>query len=267
MKKTIFWGFILAFIMNVIVVNPVQAQRHLYNRIEIGGGNVWTFVGMEAVSIIVNQLAHKPLTEATLRFGVPISEYGNLNGYQGFDDWNYDRFNNDPDYEYGDDGFAKFKGKNLLSNIIIGDKIGYLSDRLSFVNYCIYGAAYYNLQQFKLMSDSENYNSISTQRLQLGGGIMLTFGSIESKNRVIIDGGLRYNVPLSFSSDNIGGSTNEMMNKGISSHYMLKYSWDNSIAVGATVDMMHYNLFRDESLCGNESKIFEFGITLSLLFR
>lgn len=222
---------------------------------------------MEAVSIIVNQLAHKPLTEATLRFGVPISEYGNLNGYQGFDDWNYDRFNNDPDYEYGDDGFAKFKGKNLLSNIIIGDKIGYLSDRLSFVNYCIYGAAYYNLQQFKLMSDSENYNSISTQHLQLGGGIMLTFGSIESKNRVIVDGGLRYNVPLTFSSDNIDGSTNEMMNKGISSHYMLKYSWDNSIAVGATVDMMHYNLFRDESLCGNESKIFEFGITLSLLFR
>lgn len=207
------------------------------------------------------------MTEATLRFGVPISEYGNLNGYQGFDDWNYDRFNDDPDYEYGDDGFAKFKGKNLLSNVIIGDKMGYLSDNLSFVNYCVYGAAYYNLQQFKLMYDDEDYANLSTQRMQLGGGFMLTFGSIESKSRIIIDGGLRYNIPLNFSGDGIEGSTADIMNKGISSHYMFKYSWDNSVAVGATVDMMHYNMFKDESLCGNKSKIFEFGITLSLLFR
>lgn len=253
--------------MSVVFVIPAQSQRrHLYNRVELGAGNVWTFVGMEAVSMIVNTVTHKPLTEATLRFGVPVSEYGNLNGYQGFDDWNYDRFNDDPDYEYGDSGFAKFKGKNLLSNIIIGDKLGYLSDNLSSVNYCIYGAAYYNLQQFKLMSDYENYDAISTQRMQLGGGFMLTLGSIEKKSRIIIDGGLRYNIPLKFGGD-IEGQTNDMMNKGISSHYMFKYSWDNSVAVGATIDLMHYNMFKDESLCGNQSKLVEFGITLSILFK
>lgn len=266
-KKNIFLTAIMCILVTISFVTPVSAQRHFYNRIELGGGNVWTFLGMEAVSIIVNQVTHRPLTEATLRFGVPISEEGNLNGYQGFDDWNYDRFNDDPDNEYGDNGFAKFKGKNLLSNIIIGDKMGYLSDHLGLVNYCIYGAAYYNLQQFKLMSDYENYTNLSTQRMQLGGGFMLIFGSVESKSRIIIDGGLRYNIPLNFSGNGVAGSTNDIMNKGISSHYMFKYSWDNSAAVGATVDMMHYNMFKDENLCGNKSKIFEFGITLTLLFQ
>lgn len=92
------------------------------------------------------------------------------------------------------------------------------------------------------------------------------FGSIENKGRFIVDCGLRYNIPLHFGGD-IDGKTSEMMNKGITSHYMLKYSWDNSVAVGLTMDLMHYNLFKDESLCGNQSKLFELGIVLSVLFK
>ena len=161
----------------------------------------------------------------------------------------------------------EFKGKNLLSNIIVGDKMGYISDNLSSVNYCVYGAAYYNLQQFKLMSDETNYTSLATQRLQLGGGAMLILGSIEKKFRFIIDAGLRYNLPLNFSGDGFTASTGDMMNKGVTSHYMIKCSWDNSVAVGATVDLMHYNMFKDVTLCGEQSKIFEFGITLSILLR
>lgn len=267
MRKTGLLSFIGALFISLTIVNNAQAQRHFYNRVEIGGGNVWTFVGFEAISMILNQLTHMPLTEATLRFGVPISEYGNLNGYQGFYDWNYDRFINNPDYGSGDDGAIKFRGRNLSSNIIVGDKIGYLSDNLGAINYCAYGAAYYNLQQFKLMSDEVNYTNLCTQRLQLGGGLMLIFGSIEKKGRFIIDGGIRYNVPLAFSGDGLSSSTNDMMNKGVTSHYMIKYSWDNAIAIGATVDLMHYNMFKDETLCGNQSKIFEFGITISLLLR
>lgn len=267
MKRTRLLSLALAFITCVASVNTARAQRNFYNRVEMGGGNVWTFVGLEAVSMLINHVTGMPLTEATMRFGVPVSEYGNLNGYQGFYDWNYDRFINDPEYGEGDDGFVKFKGKNLLSNIIVGDKMGYISDNLSSVNYCFYGAAYYNLQQFKLMSDETNYTSLATQRLQLGGGAMLILGSIEKKFRFIIDAGLRYNLPLNFSGDGFTASTGDMMNKGVTSHYMIKCSWDNSVAVGATVDLMHYNMFKDVTLCGEQSKIFEFGITLSILLR
>ncbi len=263
--KKIFLSAVLAMAM-MMPSTQASAQRHLYNRVEIGSGNVYTFVGMEAASMLINHLVHKPLTEATLRFSVPVSEYGNLNSYQGFTDWNSERFCDAPDYSAGSDGVAKLDGRSLFSNIIVGDKIGYLSDNLGSVNYCVYGSAYYNLQQLKRMYDYENYNSLNTQRLQLGGGMMLIFGSIEKKGRFILDAGLRYNVPLYFSVDGEKFSTGDYMNNGISSHYMLKYSYDNALAVGFTFDMMHYNMFKNEIICGNESKMTEFGITISVLF-
>jgi len=257
----------MALFMGIMSIVPANGQRHFYNRVEFGGGNIWTYMGMIGTSIIINQMVRRPLTEATMRFAVPSSEFGNLNGYQGFYDWNSERFINDEEYASGDDGYAKFGKRNLLSNIIVGDKMGYLTDRLGLTNFCFYGAAYYNLQQFKLMKNYDDYNNLSTQRLQLGGGLMVILGSIESKNRFIFDGGVRYNLPLAFSGENISGSVDDIMNKGLTSHYMFKWSHNNSTAVGITVDVMHYNMFKDESLCGNKSKLLEFGLTLSLMFQ
>lgn len=247
-------------------------RRNLYNRLELGGGNVWTFVGLEFLSYGINALTGKPTSEATLRFACPASEEGNLSSFQGFDDWNYDKFHGS-DYEYGNSGFAGFKGDNLLSNIIVGEKVGYLSDNMGSVNYCIYGAAYYNLQKYALLAypnNKDDYTSLTTQRAQLGGGIMFTFGSIENSNRIIIDGGIRYNIPIGFGSSGYRTydySTSEAMNKGISSHYMFKYSYDNSIAVGFTLDIMHYNMFKTTALCGNSSKTTEFGISLAIFVK
>lgn len=113
----------------------------------------------------------------------------------------------------------------------------------------------------------DDYDPIRTQRLQVGGGLMLIFGSIESSSRFIFDGGLRYNLPFGFSADGYEDSANDMLNKGISSHYMFKWSWGNGVAVGATLDLMHYNLFKDESLVGSTSKTVEFGISVTALFN
>lgn len=251
-------------IMTVIAVSALSAsaQRHFYNRVELGAGNVYSFVGTTAISIIANQIAHRPITESSLRFVIPYSENGNLNSFQAINDFNYDRFNSEQE-DY--DGYIKFGVRDLLSNICIGDKMGYISDNLGSVNYCFYGAAYYNLLQFRLMHSADDYTPIRTQRLQLGGGGMLTLGSIESNDRFIIDAGLRYNLPIGFSG--VDGTVNEMMNRGISSHYMLKYSYKSQIAAGFTFDVMHYNMFKDSSLCGDQSKVFEFGIVLSILFQ
>ena len=260
----------ITIVVVLIVVGTVQgfAHRNFYNRIEFGAGNAWTFVLMEGLSMTLNQITDKPLSEATCRFGVPCSEFGNLNSYQGFDDWNRDRFVDiSEDEEYGDDGAISLHGRNLFSNIIVGDKAGYISDNLGFWNYCVYGAAYYNLTQYKVMENEVDYIPVNTQRVQLGGGAMLILGSIESRGRFIIDGGLRYNIPVYFGGKDMEESASDMLGKGISSHYMFKYSYQNSIAVGFTFDVMHYNIFKDSSLVGDTSKMFEFGITLSLLFR
>lgn len=267
MKKHVLLTIVMGIGLYMLPTLDVQAQRHIYNRVELGGGNIWTFMGLTAVSTVINQVVHKPITESTLRFCVPVSEFGNLNGYQGFEDWNYDRFRDKDAKEYGNNGFIGFGSHELLSNLIFGDKIGYLSDRLGFVNYCVYGAGYYNLQQFKRMYTIDDYNPVITQRLQVGGGLMLIFGSIESSNRFIFDGGLRYNLPLGFSADGHEGSANDMLNKGISSHYMFKWSWGNGVAVGATLDLMHYDLFKDKDFVGSTSKTVEFGITVTALFN
>ena len=71
----------ITIVVVLIVVGTVQgfAHRNFYNRIEFGAGNAWTFVLMEGLSMTLNQITDKPLSEATLRFGVPSSEFGNLN--------------------------------------------------------------------------------------------------------------------------------------------------------------------------------------------
>lgn len=263
MRKQLFLLAMTA--MMVFVPSTLFAQRHFYNRIELGAGNLWGMVGTATISTIINGLAHKPLTESTLRFSMPSTEYGNLNSYQA-PDLNHDCFTDDPEYwKNNTTDFTKFSGRHLLSNVIIGDKAGYLTDHLGSLNYCVYGAAYYNIQNFKLMENEEDYTNLTIQRAQLGGGVMLIFGSIEKSTRFIFDGGIRYNIPLHFSSEVASGSVSDNLNSGISSHYMFKISYNNSVAYGFTLDLLHYNMFKNENLCGDKSKLVEFGITVSLL--
>lgn len=261
---------LLCFVLMLVNVNSISAQtRHLYHRLELGGGNVWTFVGMEAISMIINEKAGKPISEATLRFSVPCSEDGNLDSFQGFQDWNYDRFAAYTIDEDENTDFASFSLDNLLSNIIIGEKIGYLTDNMGMINFCLYGAAYYNLHRLKRMNDSYNpddFVRLSMQKLQLGGGLMMILGSIENSNRWIFDAGLRYNLPLQFSAKGYDNKASDTMGKGLSSHYMLKWSSQSATAVGFTFDMLHYDLYKDYNVCG-PANIYEFGITLSVLFQ
>ena len=266
MKKMTFKVLMISSLLSLFTVQSIFAQRHFYNRLEIGSGNAWTFMTTEIVSMLLNDAFKSPMSEATLRMGVPSSERGNLYTVQGFSDYNKSRFVGNAKEE-NSNAVIGFSLNELLSNIIVGEKFGYISDRQGFLNFCLYGAAYYNLAQFKLMHNISDYTKLNTQRFQAGGGLMLILGSIEKSSRVIIDAGLRYNIPIYFSGESIQGSTNDILNKGVSSHYMVKYSMSSLIAVGFTFDMMHYNLFKDESLVGNSSKLTEFGITLSLLFR
>lgn len=260
---------IIVCVMTMIIgVNSSHAQRNLYHRVELGSGNAWTFVAMEGLAIGMNQWAKKPLVEASLRFSIPNTSYGNLDSYQGFGDFGGDSYSSDEEEESDLGGFVGFHMRELFSNVIIGDKVGYLSDNMGFLNYCIYGAGYYNIQQFKLLDEyNDDWTPLNTQRLQLGGGAMVILGSIESRSRWIIDGGVRYNIPVYFGGSGIEGSTNDILSKGISSHYMVKWSMRNQIAVGFTADIMHYNMFKDENLVGEKSKVVEFGIVVMALFN
>lgn len=266
MKKMTLKVLLMFSLLNLFSVQSVFAQRHFYNRLEIGSGNAWTFMATEIASMLLNDALNSPMSEATLRMGVPSSEYGNLYTVQGFSDYNKSRFVGNAKDE-NSNAVVGISLSELFSNIIVGEKFGYISDRQGFLNFCLYGAAYYNLVQLKLMHNISDYTKLNTQRFQAGGGLMFIFGSIEKSDRIIVDAGLRYNIPIYFSGDGIDGKANDILNKGFSSHYMVKYSMSSILAVGFTFDMIHYNFFKDESLVGNSSKLTEFGITLSLLLR
>ena len=242
--------------------NAAQAQRHFFKRIEFGSENVWTFTATEILSVLINQCwFNYPLTEGTIRFSVPYTDNGNLNTFAGIKD-----FNNDDDDSSGNYDFVNVKPKNLFSHLLGGVKLGYLTDYPGSFNWCCYGAAYYNLHQLKLMDGSDSYTRLNTQRAQVGGGVMAIIGGIEKDYRWIIDVGLRYNIPTYFHGNDIEGGCKDIMGKGLTSHYMLKVSLNNSVAVGFAFDVMHYNLFKDESLCGDSSKIFQFGISAMFCF-
>lgn len=263
MKKNFLLSVVMALIMSLTTVAPAQAQRHLYKRIEIGTGNMWSFIGTTVISAFVNTAVKYPLVDVNMRFSSMSSDYDNL---QGLDNVSYDYDSeNGEEYDAYKAEYAKFDARHLFNHLIGGVKIGYLTDKQGFFNYCAYGSAHYNLRQLKLM-DGDDYTRLNTQRLQVGGGLMLVMGSIEKKTRFIVDAGLRYNIPAYFSGDDIeGGCSN--LNAGLSSHYSFRVSWNNSVSTGFNFDMMHYDLFKNEDLCGDKSKIYEFGLTITLLFK
>lgn len=257
-KITLSLAFVLLISM-LSVSNPVMAQRHFYKRIELGASNVWGYFGTTLVGVMANHWTKMPLIESSLRFGFPSSEYGNLKDYN----FSHQRDENGNLVDKG--GYAKFNAKNVFGHVLAGGKMGYVSDYAGSLNYCLYGAAYYNLRQFNQLNDDIS-TRINTQRTQLGGGLILTFGSIEKNTRIIVDAGLRYNIPVYFSADGYDGGCNYNMNKGISSHYSVKYSYRGGFAVGLTLDMMHYDMFKNEDICGSSSKVYEAGISCIYFF-
>ncbi len=68
----------ITIVVVLIVVGTVQgfAHRNFYNRIEFGAGNAWTFVLMEGLSMTLNQITDKPLSEATYNTAAKSNRFG-----------------------------------------------------------------------------------------------------------------------------------------------------------------------------------------------
>lgn len=258
MKRTLTLSLLSVLILSVVPVQ-IQAQRHLYKRVEIGFANGWMSVAGTALSAIVNTSINYPLVDSQIRFSGTSSD-GGLKNYEGIIDEEtvYD--------EYGqavsNGDYFKFDSRHLFNHIMAGGKIGYLTDKRGFLNYCVFGSLHYNLRQFQ----EENYDiNHNTQRIQAGGGVMVVMGSIEHSTRFILEGGLRYNIPLHYGNSEGWGETS-MLDTGLSSHYQAKVSFSNAFAIGLQFDCMHYNLFKDTDIVGEKNKIYEGGLVVTLLF-
>lgn len=252
MKKFLFTVFLLLTLCPD--GNIIMAQNHLYRRVEIGTENGWSFIGATVLTSLGNVLLHYPLFQSSMTFSA-ISSDGNLKNYM--DEPEYDE-NGEETGSMG--GYMKADGKHLFNHLALGTKIGYISDKLGWVNYGLYGAAYYNLRQLRSEDLSFNHN---IQRLQIGGGVMLVLGSVEQNSRFIADAGFRYNIPVYYQNSGEWGKS-DMINTGITSHYSLKYSYKNSFSIDFFCNIMHYNMFKNFDIAGEKNKIYEFGLSVAI---
>lgn len=258
MKKIFFKYLLFVLVLSIISANSMMAQRHLFKRFDVGTDNVYTYIMAVTATAMVNVMTESPLVEPNWNWGI-VSTDGDMELYNSF--------STDKEKDSDKRSFPEAlnpTAHNLFSNLSAGGKIGYISDFRGGVNYAIYGSAHYNFRQLKAGFDLANQK---TSRFQYGGGVLLSFGSIESSTRFIIDCGLRYNTPLSYNGS-IDGSYKDVLNKGFTSHYSIKLSFGNvsetSFAVGLGFNYMHYNLFKDERLVGNKSKIHEIALTIMI---
>ena len=134
--------------------------------------------------------------------------------------------------------------REMFNNIQTGLKLGYQTYRPEFFNCGIYATAHYKMEQFKVGYDSDNMFNHRIQRVLVGATALVSLGSMKQPQRVIIEAGLRYSIPLTYKSPN--GNGKSMLNEGYSSHYAVKIASRGMLQdIGIFADIDHFNLWKN----------------------
>lgn len=243
MKKKIL--LIITFVAFCMQAKP----QHLYHRLDIGASNLFTFVVANLATAGLNYASNDMLfdnayTYTWLQTGSTPSNVS-AKGYN----------------------VAGLTARDLFNDITFGGKIGYQSAEPTAFNWGVFGSAHYRLNQFKTEIDGQNQLFRHTvHRLQLGGGILLKLGDIESSTRFVVEAGLRYELPISYKGES-GMGTSDMLNSGLSSHFSLRINGKGAFqGLGLYADIPHYNLFKKMDIQFGTAKIkpYSFGIIYTI---
>lgn len=237
MKKVILLalGFMLA--------GQAKSQSHLYYKLDVGTNHIYSFAISNLATGWLNALADRMLFDNAYSY-----TYLNdieKNGYKS--------------KQYSITGVT---ARDFFSDITTGVKIGYQSASPDAFNWGIFGSAHYRVNQFKTsLNGSDDVIHNDVQRLLIGGGVLLSFGNIESKTRFTFEAALRYEMPLSYKGHY--GNGTDLLNKGLSSHYAVRVNGSGALqGLGIYADIPHYDLFKDRPK-GN-LKMYTFGIIYTI---
>lgn len=237
----------LMFLLLSSFVIQTSAQRNFYHRIEVGSNNIYTFVLSNLVTGYANYFAHDMLFDNSFDYAITNASYLG----RDIETKSYNPINMEP--------------KDLFNDVYCGIKLGYQSDNMGAFNWALYASAHYKLNQFRVKWPMANdFLNEKTQYFKPGVGLVFTFGSIEQKTKVQIEGAIRYDMPIGYNG--YWNNDTKMLNKGLSSHYAVKlvgYSW---LSAGIYADFSHYNLYKQLDNLGNNSKfnIYNIGLTFSI---
>lgn len=223
MKKTIITA--LAFVLCIM-----SNAQGVYHRLEIGTNNIYTFAAANLLTAGLNALTDDML------------------------------FDNAYTYTYmhtGDN--LEVKGRNVLgltardvfSDVTLGGKIGYQSTNPGNFNWGVFASAHYRINQFDLgVKNSDAFLTQDIHRAQFGGGLLFTLGDIESSTKVIIEAGVRYEIPVLY---NAGGvkveKVSNALNSGLSSHVAVRLNGSGSLqGIGIYADIPHYKLYKGSNI-------------------
>lgn len=236
--------FIFIFIV-LLGCTSLNAQRHLYHRIDVGSSNIYTFVLSNLVTGYTNYFTHDMLFDNSYVYSIYSGEVEgesvSTKAYNPMGITATDLFN---------DSFA-------------GVKLGYQSDLQGSFNWGIYASGHYRINQIKAKTSAmDEYTKECFQYVKPGVGLLFTFGSIESPVKVQIEAAARYDYPISYKGSFFENS-NESLEKGLSSHFAVKvagYSW---LSAGVYADIYHHNLFKNKNSNCN-FKPYSFGVTFTI---
>lgn len=231
----------IVLIAALALLSMRMSAQHFYHRLDVSTNNIYTFVAANLATAGLNALTDDMLFDNAYTYTY------------------YDLSPNSIKIKSRD--IAGLTARDIFSDIMVGAKLGYQSFNPGNFNWGVYGSAHYKINQFGTeVSDVVTNHNI--QKAMVGGGLMFTLGNIESNTRVIIEAGLRYDIPLSYKGS-FGTETKDVLNGGLSSHYAIRFggtSWLQGIGVYA--DIPHYNALKDAVGC--KLKMYHFGIVYTI---
>lgn len=235
---------LVALMLCLLSSSVANAQRHFYHRIDVGTSNIYMFALSNLATGYTNYLTHDILFD---------------NSYV------YTLFGGNVDNES-----VKTKplspigvtSSELFNDAFAGLKLGYKSDQMGIFNWGVYVSSHFRINQYKAkFAAMTDYTKERIEYFKPGTGLLLTFGGIESKVRIQIEAAARYDIPVSYKG--MFGNKNDVLGKGISSHYSIKVAGYSDYSVGIFADLCHYKLY-DKTQSNSTFKPYSFGVTFTI---
>ena len=213
-----------------------------FHRIDINTGNLYTFAASNLITAGINKVTNDRLCDNSFSYTI----------------YDYDA----PDSKIKDYNRGGESIRDLFADTSVGTRLGYQSFNLGFFNWGIYGSAHYRINQFKIKEQDITIRN-NMQRLQVGAGLMVSFGTMENENKLILEAGIRYNLPIYYHISNIEENQKALMKKGISSHYSIRMGGLGPLkGLGVFLEVPHYNMFKSDII---SLKPYTFGLTYTIM--
>lgn len=241
--------FLLAVIIGLIPIQSVaEENRHLFIKGDFSSLNFWTLLASMGTSALINRNADDFLWDNIWCIGMLYNGIGSDMTKTVY----------------------SFKPADLFSNFGTGVKVGYRTRNTGFFNYKGYGSIHYrtNNQRFSLKNERDKHLN-SLHRLQLGVGGIVDLARIDQPLHVIIDLGLRFNIPLYYSGPYGEGpgclnwGFTPVLGVSFAGRKLLKTTGMN---LGFFCELPGYHVFKksDEFPGINSIKTYSFGFNLTI---